>query len=489
MSDTSATHTPATDLNDIDQPYELKFWGGPAMALVPAAVLVGILLWLSLEERASITGFWVGGWAAIVVGLLLTKTPRAFALSIVRGLTAQTGAVIILAYLFAGVFGKLLSEGGLVNGLLWFGVETGVQGALYAILAFLLSCVFSAGTGSSVGAVLALIPVLYPTGVALGANPVMLAVAVIAGGAFGDNVAPISDTTITSAYTAKAEMGKVVRARLPMALVSAALTIVVLAFFGGGGTKSANSLNIDASPSGLLMIIPFFVVIVLAMRRHHIVVSLIWGSISAIVIGLATGLLTPGAIFSIPSARGKSTGLIEDGLSDITGAIVLVLFILALAQVLTDAGVMAKLLAVLEKRAARGVRSAELMISGITLLFTVPLGANAPAILLVGPTIGQPMGVAHRLAPARIANLLDCAANTVFYMLPWHNAVIIWYATLVTTSKQYHLPLPSIASGFLNPYASALLLVLLFSILTGWNRQYIAADDEPEPAVEAAAVS
>ena len=99
------------------------------------------------------------------------------------------------------------------------------------------------------------------------------------------------------------------------------------------------------------------------------------------------------------------------------------------------------------------------------------------------------MGVAHRLAPARIANLLDCSANTVFYMLPWHNAVIIWYATLVTTSKQYHLPLPSIASGFLNPYAWALLLVLLFSIFTGWNRQYAAPDDEPEQAVEVAAVS
>lgn len=67
MSDTSsASHPAATDLNDINQPSELRFWGGPAVALVPAAVLVGILLWLSIAERASITGFWVGGWAAVV---------------------------------------------------------------------------------------------------------------------------------------------------------------------------------------------------------------------------------------------------------------------------------------------------------------------------------------------------------------------------------------------------------------------------------------
>lgn len=43
----------------------------------------------------------------------------------------------------------------------------------------------------------------------------MLAVAVLAGAAFGDNLSPISDTTIASAYTQDATMGDVVRRRLP----------------------------------------------------------------------------------------------------------------------------------------------------------------------------------------------------------------------------------------------------------------------------------
>lgn len=467
--------------------HTLSMWGGPTTALVPAVVLIGVLLWLSVAERASISSFWVGGWAAVVVGLLLTRTPREYAGTIIRGLSDKTGAVIILAYLFAGVFGELLAQGGLVNGLLWFGVETGVEGAFYAVLAFLLSCVFAAGTGSSVGAVLALIPVLFPTGVALGADPTMLAVAIIAGGAFGDNIAPISDTTIASAFTSGAEMGDVVRSRLPLALISAAVTVVVLAIVGGGGSASENTIDVDANPVGLLMMIPFFVVIALALKRFNIVISLIWGSLSAIAIGLVTGLLKPGSIFSIPAERGDSSGIIEDGLTNITGAIVLVLFILALAQVLTESGLMLKLLHRLEKSAARGVRSAELMISGITLLFTVPLGANAPAILLVGPTIGRPLGEDKNLHPARIANLMDCAANTVFYMLPWHNAVIIWYATMVATSAQYDLPLPSIASAFLNPYAWTLIVVLLVSIITGWNRWYAPTKEESQTAEAGAA--
>ncbi|MGB7447490.1 MAG: Na+/H+ antiporter NhaC family protein [Ornithinimicrobium sp.] len=470
----------------VEPEHTLSMWGGPTTALVPALVLISVLLWLSVAERASISSFWVGGWAAVVVGLLLTRTPREYAGTIIRGLSDKTGAVIILAYLFAGVFGELLAQGGLVNGLLWFGVETGVEGAFYAVLAFILSCIFAAGTGSSVGAVLALIPVLFPTGVALGADPTMLAVAIIAGGAFGDNIAPISDTTIASAFTSGAEMGDVVRSRLPLALPAAAVTIVVLAIVGGGGSAGENTINVDAKPVGLLMMIPFFVVIALALRRFNIVISLIWGSLSAIAIGLVTGLLKPGAIFSIPAERGDSSGIVEDGLTNITGAIVLVLFILALAQVLTESGLMLKLLRRLERSAARGVRSAELMISGITLLFTVPLGANAPAILLVGPTIGRPLGEDKNLHPARIANLMDCAANTVFYMLPWHNAVIIWYATMVATAAQYDLPLPSIASAFLNPYAWTLIVILLISILTGWNRWYATADKKQPAPLETA---
>ncbi|MGI8946739.1 MAG: hypothetical protein ACR2FV_01915 [Ornithinimicrobium sp.] len=140
--------TELTPSDDAAPEHTLQMWGGPLAALVPAVVLVGVLLWLSLAERAAISSFWVGGWAAVVVGLLLTKTPRELAGTIIRGLSNHTGAVIILAYLFAGVFGELLAKGGLVNGLLWFGVEPGVEGAFYAVLAFLLSCIFAAGTRS-----------------------------------------------------------------------------------------------------------------------------------------------------------------------------------------------------------------------------------------------------------------------------------------------------------------------------------------------------
>ena len=463
----TTTGTPAAD----PAPGTLELYGGRWAALVPAIVLVAVLAWLSVAERAAVSSFWVGGFLALVVGLLLAKDKSRFADAVTRGLTSGTGAVIIMAFLFAGIFGTLMKGGGLVSGLLWVGESVGVTGGVFVGLAFLLACLFAAGTGTSVGTVLALAPVLYPTGLFLGADPVWLALAIIAGGAFGDNIAPVSDTTITSAFTQDAHMGAVVRSRLPLALAAAAISLVVLVTLGGGGERiPAQEISIDADPLGLVMLLPFAVVIGFALLRRHIIVSLTAGILTAVVLGAVTGLMPLSTLFSIPAERGESTGLIEDGISGVTAVVILVLLIMALAQVFAESGLMQAVLEKLRRSAARGVRSAELAIVGISILFTIPLGANAPAILLVGPTIAKPLGESHGLSPQRRANLLDCAVCTVFYMLPWHNAVIVWFATITTVAADLDLPAPSIGAAFLNPYAWALLAVLLVSVATGWNR-------------------
>lgn len=452
----------------------LRMIGGAAGALAPPLVFVGILFWLSVEERATISGFWVGGLAALVVGLVLAREKQRYAESVVTGLADRTGAMIVVAFIFAGIFGKLMAAGGLVDGLLWVGLETGLGGAAFTCLAFVLASVFGLGTGTSVGTVTALVPVLYPAGVLLGADPVMVALAVLAGGAFGDNLAPVSDTTIASAFTQGARMGDVVRQRAPLALAAAAIALAVFAIFGGGGdaTGDLSAIGADPSPLGLVMLLPFALVIVLAMAGRHILDALIWGSVSAIVLGVITGLLTLPQVFSPPAERGESTGLIEDGVRGVTGPVILVLLVLAMAQVLADSGLMAKMLQGLQARAARGVRSAELIIIGVGILFTIPLGANAPAILMIGPTIAKPLGEAYGLAPARRANLLDASVCTIFYTLPWHNAVIVWFGVVLAASTELGIEPPSIWSAALNPYAWGLLLVIIVSALTGWNRTY-----------------
>ncbi len=58
---------------------------------------------------------------------------------------------------------------------------------------------------------------------------------------------------------------------------------------------------------------------------------------------------------------------------------------------------------------------------------------------------------------------MDCAICSVFYMLPWHLAVMVGL-----------LPVPEIGLSLYNPYSSAILAVSLFPAYTEWNRRYEA---------------
>lgn len=269
----------------------LEMYGGLWGGLIPLLVLVTILIWLSVAGKGGTQAFWPGGWLAIVAGLLLAKNKNEFCGAVMRGLGDKNGIVIVAVWLFAGVFGKLMVAGGLVGGLveglLWFGLETGAQGAIFTFLAFIAACLFAMGTGTSTGTVLSLIPVLYPAGIYLGANPALLAVSILSGAAFGDNLPPISDTTIVSAYTQEATMKDVVRSRFPLAITAAAIAGIIFLIFGGGGDVSGlPELAVKVDPLGLLMLVSFAIVVGAALAGRHILESLIWGNLSAAILGI-----------------------------------------------------------------------------------------------------------------------------------------------------------------------------------------------------------
>ena len=130
--------------------------GGLWGALVPLLVLVTVLVWVSLADGGGTRSFWAGAWLALATGLLLARDKTAYCQSVVRGLGDKNGVVIVTAWLFAGVFGQLMVAGGLVDGLLWLGFNTGATGAAFATLTFVLCVLFALGTGTSTGMALAL---------------------------------------------------------------------------------------------------------------------------------------------------------------------------------------------------------------------------------------------------------------------------------------------------------------------------------------------
>src|SRR5699024_11110823 len=133
-------------------------------------------------------------------------------------------------------------------------------------------------TGSSIGTMFTAFPIFYPAGVLLGADPAVLAGAIVSGAIFGDNLAPISDTTIISASTQRyrrrdgsADIGGVVTSRARYALVAALLAAVCYLALGGGsaGTTSVD-LAEQSDPRGLVMLLPIAVLLLTAFASRNI---------------------------------------------------------------------------------------------------------------------------------------------------------------------------------------------------------------------------
>ena len=118
---------------------------------------------------------------------------------VLEGLGQKLGMTAVLIWLIVGIYGAILKSGHIVEGLVWLSVQLHLQGAAFTVAAFIFSATFAVATGAAFGTIAAMGFILYPVGILLGASPAVLGGAIISGALFGDNIAPVSDTTIVSA--------------------------------------------------------------------------------------------------------------------------------------------------------------------------------------------------------------------------------------------------------------------------------------------------
>ncbi len=184
------THPTINEIHDPAQP--LDFHGGLFGTFAPFVLFLTGVMALGLLGAPDERGFWPVLVAAIGLGLTLARDRTAYSEAIVRGMSQPIVALMIMAWLLAGVLASLMQAGGVVDALVAVARTAGVGGGTYAVLAFLIGCAVSTATGTSLGTILLCAPLLYPAGAALGTNPAPLMGAILAGATFGDNVSPVS---------------------------------------------------------------------------------------------------------------------------------------------------------------------------------------------------------------------------------------------------------------------------------------------------------
>ena len=223
---------------------KLTFKGSVTLSLIPVAIYVFFCVVLFIAFRAfNMEALAVGGFLALLIGGLFATSYSAFWDSAIRGISSITSVSVVVILLLVGMFSQLVKLCGHSSGFVWLANRIGMQGGAFVAFTFIATCVVSTATGSSIGTMFIAFPIFYPAGLVVGANAVLMAGSIVSGAIFGDNLAPISDTTIASASTQQfrdgrpADIGGVVASRLPYSAVAALITAVIFAAFGGrGGT-------------------------------------------------------------------------------------------------------------------------------------------------------------------------------------------------------------------------------------------------------------
>jgi Na+/H+ antiporter NhaC len=355
-------------------------------------------------------------------------------------------------------------------------VKTNFVGNKFVGATFLLTCLVAFSTGTSVGTIFVVSPILYPVGYLVGATPALLLGAIVSGGAFGDNLSPVSDTTIASASTQEADLGGVVKSRLKYSITAAVISMIFYFILGSRGEEAnlsmINSMGGDPNPVSLLFLLIPAVIVTFCILKRHLLEALSYGIVLGLFLSLATKTIGLGDIISVPEQFGAG-GIILEGIQGAVPTVIIVMMMFAQISILKRGGGIDLLLASINRYIV-GVRSAEAAIVSITVLLNVATGLNTAAIVGAGE-LANSLGKKYNILCYRRANLLDCAGTTLNYLLPYMIPVVIGSMFSVIAAPIEGAvrvsPLQIITNQF---YPWAILIILIFSIITGFGRTFMS---------------
>ncbi|ABW20353.1 Na+/H+ antiporter NhaC family protein [Alkaliphilus oremlandii] len=459
---------------------KLEFYGGEWVSFLPFAVFLGMIILTTFYFGSISDGaLWLPAFSALVVAFFFAKDKALYSDTIISGMASKEAIIPIVCWIFAGVFSRILRTSGLAAGIAGLAAGMGIQGTAFIIISFIAAAVFATASGTGFGTIAAGMGVLYPAGIALGAHPALLAGAIVSGGSFGDNLAPVSDTTICSATSQGADVPGVVRSRLKYSLSAALITIVGIIILGmkyKGTISVADVVHYD--PKTLLMLIPVALTIWIAVKTGDIIIATTIGSVLAGGTAVLTGLMdfiqvdpaaevTKEALIRVSGMGLDRTvdGVIYTGINSMLQVVILALLLFGSIAIMRAGQGDVKLLNALGT-VAKTARGAEIVISVMVISLSALMGLNAPAILAVGASFAKPLSERYGISPYRAANLLDAQSNTLVYCLPWTPAVIY----TIGFAKDSAAPLTAVQVTPFVLYSYAMLAVMFVTIIFGIGR-------------------
>ena len=367
----------------------MEFKLGAFGRLVPLLTAACMILWAACSQ-SNVNGYVIAFFAALVVGALFARDDKAYGEAIVYGLCKPMFAVIVLAVMLAAVSGKLISASGMVQTIANYVVAVGLTGRWFVAAAFLITCLLAFSTGTSVGTYFVVIPILFPVGVMAGAAPQYMLGAIVSGAAFGDNLGPISDTTIASSSTQHADLGTVVRTRMRYSIPAAVGALVLFLLF----TRTGEDRLLDETmqeaavrPLSLIMLVVPVTIVALCLLRKHLITALSYGILAGAAAGLVSGIYRVEDLVAFPGGFAVS-GLVTEAIGGTAGTVAMLIAVFALLGVMEKSGLFEEVGTLLQ-RFAQSERSTEATIVLSTGILSMITGVISVAIVALGDLVNE----------------------------------------------------------------------------------------------------
>lgn len=256
--------------------------------------------------------------------------------------------------------------------------------------------------GTSVGTIVALVPVAAGIAQEIGAGEAMITAIIVGGAFFGDNLSFISDTTIAATRTQECSMSD--KFKVNFRIVGPAAVVVTLLYIFLG--KSVSVVP-EAGAVELALLIPYILVIILAITGVDVSAVLAIGIAVNAVIGFAQGSL---------DWSGWLEG-IGSGISGMGDLIIVTMLAGGMLEVIRENGGLDFIVRGLTRH-IRGKRGAELSIAGLVSLANLCTANNTIAIITTGE-IARDITRRFGLDPRKSASILDTFSCLIQGLIPY----------------------------------------------------------------------
>ncbi len=449
--------------------------------IAPLVFIVSTVAFFVIFRAFDMNALTVGGLIGLFIAAPFARGYSKFWDAIMKGVSSQTSVMLLMLLLSVGLISELLKTTGLSEGFVWLALSVGVNGANFIAIAFIAVCAIAMSTGSSLGTMFTVFPIFYPAGAILGADPVLLAGALLSGALFGDNLAPISDSTIISAATQKyrtkegsAEIPGVVASRTRYSLPAAAIALVlfwVIGFAVSPGAAATEGISAgDFSATGLWMLIPVVALLAVAFATRDLFKAISVGVLVGVIVGLMSGAMNFSGVIGVDGDA--VTGFLVGGIASMLPIIGLSMIVFAMLGVLQEAGVLEAIVyKVVDSGWVNTPRRAETAI-GVGTLITITLFAsvNGPSMMVFGP-LADRFGAKVGLHPYRRSNIMDCFALGLGSIVPLASS-FLFIGSLLTTDMGDAPALNPFAIFLGAFYPLVLTLIAMIAIITGFGRRF-----------------